>query len=149
MDNWNSNFWRLQCHEQVIRHKINYLRENSLKIDKQGGLFIRKFWVYKRKSRNLTHVTNNTSTRHQSMKVLPSTNSFMLREQLTELLRGSGSYKDLSGTKKISVYVRFISYWKCSNWHRISKLSSNFGCLFTFRYLDGANSIKSDCKFVI
>ena len=28
--------------------------------------------------------------------------------------------------------VRFISYSKCSNWRRISKLSSNFGCLFTF-----------------
>ena len=41
-----------------------------------------------RKSRNLTHVTNNASTEHQSMKVLPSTNSFMLWEQLTELLRG-------------------------------------------------------------
>ena len=43
------------------------------------------------------------------------------------------------------IYVQFISYSKkCSNWHRISKLSSNFGCLFTFRYLDGANSIRTD-----
>ena len=33
---------------------------------------------------------------------------------------------------------------KCSNWSWISKLSSNFGCLFTFCYLDGANSIKTD-----
>ena len=41
-------------------------------------------------------------------------------------------------------YVRFISYSKCSNWHRILKLSLNFGCLFTFCYLDGANSIKID-----
>ena len=40
--------------------------------------------------------------------------------------------------------VRFISYLKFSNWRRISKLLSNFGCLFTFCYLDGANSIKSD-----
>ena len=29
-------------------------------------------------------------------------------------------------------------------WRRISKLLSNFGCLFTFCYLDGANSIKTD-----
>ena len=72
----------------ITQRQINYLRENSLKIDKQLGLFIRKFWVYKRKSRNLTHVTNNASTEHQSMKVLPSTNSFMLWEQLTEMLRG-------------------------------------------------------------
>ena len=42
------------------------------------------------------------------------------------------------------LYVRFISYSKCFNWHRILKLSSNFGCLFTFCYLDGINSIKTD-----
>ena len=30
--------------------------------------------------------------------------------------------------------VQFISYSKCSNWHRILKLSLNFGCLFTFGY---------------
>ena len=39
-------------------------------------------------------------------------------------------------------HIRFISYSNCSIWHRISKLLSNFGCLFTFCYLDGANSIK-------
>ena len=38
--------------------------------------------------------------------------------------------------------VQFISYSKFSNWRWISKLLSNFGCLFTFCYLDGANSIK-------
>ena len=37
-----------------------------------------------------------------------------------------------------------MSYSKCSNWCPISKLSSNFGFLFTFCYLDGANSIKTD-----
>jgi hypothetical protein len=31
-------------------------------------------------------------------------------------------------------YVRFMSYSKCSNWRRISKLASNFGYLFTFCY---------------
>ena len=31
-------------------------------------------------------------------------------------------------------YVRFISYSKCSNWLRIWKLSSNFGCFFTVSY---------------
>ena len=47
--------------------------------------------------------------------------------------------------------VRFMSYLKCSNWCQISKLSSNFGCLFTFFYLDEANSIKTDlhiCKLL-
>ena len=47
------------------------------------------------------------------------------------------------------IYVRFISYSKCSNWRRISKMYSNFWCLFTFCYLDGPNSIKTDlhiCK---
>ena len=39
--------------------------------------------------------------------------------------------------------VRLMSYLKCSNWCQISKLLSNFGCLFTFCYLDGANSIKT------
>jgi hypothetical protein len=43
--------------------------------------------------------------------------------------------------------VRFISYLKCSNWRRISKLTSNFRCLFTFCYLDGASSIKTDLHF--
>ena len=37
-----------------------------------------------------------------------------------------------------------VLHWKCSNWHWISKLSLNFGCLFTFCYLDGANYIKTD-----
>ena len=37
-----------------------------------------------------------------------------------------------------------ISQSKCANWHRISKLASNFGYLFTFCYMDGANSIKTD-----
>ena len=32
----------------------------------------------------------------------------------------------------LGLYVRFISYTKCSNWRWISKLLSNFGCLFTF-----------------
>ena len=40
--------------------------------------------------------------------------------------------------------VRLISYPKCSNWRQISKLFLNFGCLLTFCYLDGANSIKTD-----
>ena len=40
--------------------------------------------------------------------------------------------------------VRFISYSKCSIWCRILKFSLNFGSLFTFCYLDGANSIKTD-----
>ena len=44
----------------------------------------------------------------------------------------------------INTNERVISYSKCSNWRQISKLSLNFGCLFTFCYLDGANSIKTD-----
>ena len=40
--------------------------------------------------------------------------------------------------------VRFISYLMCFNCRRISKLMSNFECLFTFCYSDGANSIKTD-----
>ena len=40
--------------------------------------------------------------------------------------------------------VRFMSYLKCSNWRRISKLALNFGCSFTFCYLNGANSIKTN-----
>ena len=41
-------------------------------------------------------------------------------------------------------YVWFISYSKFFNWRQTSKLSLNFECLFTFCYLDGANSIKTD-----
>ena len=49
-----------------------------------------------------------------------------------------------SETHSNVTYVWIISYSKCSNWYQISKLSSNFGCLITFCYLDGANSIKTD-----
>ena len=52
--------------------------------------------------------------------------------------------KEFQQTFKVN--VRFMSYSKCSNWRQISKLLSKFGCLFTFSYLDGANSIKSDCN---
>ena len=41
------------------------------------------------------------------------------------------------------INVRFISYSKSPNWRRITKSLSNFGCLFTFCYLNGANSIKT------
>ena len=45
---------------------------------------------------------------------------------------------------KISFNVKFISYLKCSNWRRILKFLLNFGCLFTFCYLDWGKSIKTD-----
>ena len=44
--------------------------------------------------------------------------------------------------------VRFMSYLKCSDWRGISRLSSNFGCLFTFCYLHGPNSIKTNLHTV-
>ena len=37
-------------------------------------------------------------------------------------------------------YVRFISYSMCYNWRQISKLASNFGCLFTFFSADHPHS---------
>ena len=52
--------------------------------------------------------------------------------------------QEVKSEQSIWTNVQFMSYSKCSNWHLISKLSSNFGCLFTFCYLDGANSIKTD-----
>jgi hypothetical protein len=36
-----------------------------------------------------------------------------------------------------------MSYLKRSNWHQISKLASNFGCLFTFCYSAWANLIQT------
>ena len=44
----------------------------------------------------------------------------------------------------LPISVRFMTYSKCSNWCGILKFLLNFGCLFTFCYLDGANSIKTD-----
>ena len=41
------------------------------------------------------------------------------------------------------IYAWIISHSKYSNWHWISKLSSNFGCLFTLCYSARANSIKT------
>ena len=59
----------------------------------------------------------------------------------TELI----DYDELEKTAiRFKPKVRFISYSKSSNWHRILKLLSNFECLLTFWYLDGANSIKTD-----
>ena len=39
--------------------------------------------------------------------------------------------------RRVQIYVQFISYSKCSNWRRIPKLLSNFGCLFIFAILLG------------
>ena len=41
------------------------------------------------------------------------------------------------------INVRFVSYSKHSNWHRVSKLASKFGCLFTFCYSAEANLFKT------
>ena len=61
------------------------------------------------------------------------------------MLQSKGPDQRNSGPeKKSDTDVRFMSYPKCSNWCRILKLLSNFGCLFTFCYLDGTNSIKTD-----
>ena len=56
---------------------------------------------------------------------------------LADFLEDGAKVKKLS---EINTWI--ISYSKCFNWHRISKLLSNFGCLFTICYLDRANSIK-------
>ena len=64
--------------------------------------------------------------------------------KITSMQMGNSYYTDEVYTKLHSIYIQFISYSKCSNWCQISKLLSNFGCLFTFCYLDGANSIKTD-----
>ena len=42
------------------------------------------------------------------------------------------------------INVLFMSYSKSSNWRQKFKILSNFGCLFTFCFLDGASSIKTD-----
>ena len=42
------------------------------------------------------------------------------------------------------LFYFILSYSKCSNLCQISKLLSKFECLFTFYYLDGANSHKAD-----
>ena len=47
------------------------------------------------------------------------------------------------GKSEILLCVRFISFSKCSNWRQISKLASNFGCLFTFCYSAWANLLKT------
>jgi hypothetical protein len=39
--------------------------------------------------------------------------------------------------------VQFMSYLKCSKWRWISKLVSNFGCLFAFCYSAWANLLKT------
>ena len=51
--------------------------------------------------------------------------------------------------KQLLIYVWFMSYMKCANRCQILKLLSNFGCLFTFWYSEGANSIKTDLRICI
>ena len=41
-----------------------------------------------------------------------------------------------------------ISYSNCSNWHRISNLLLNFGCLFTFCYSAGQIKLKLNYRLV-
>ena len=50
--------------------------------------------------------------------------------------------KDLLTKKCYQCPVHPI-FWKCCNWRQISKLASNFGCLFTFCYSAWTNLIKT------
>ena len=52
-------------------------------------------------------------------------------------------YKGGLISETLCTNVQFITYSKCSNWGRISKLSSNFGSLFTFCYSAWGNQIKT------
>ena len=56
-------------------------------------------------------------------------------------LIGVGVYAGYKLTKAAAKFanVRFMSYSKCSNWRRISKLVSKFEFSFTFWYFAGAN----------
>ena len=65
-------------------------------------------------------------------------------EDLPQVAPTQVGARPFNSTGILKSNIRFISYSKCSNWRWISKLLSNFGCLFTFCYLDGANSIKTD-----
>jgi hypothetical protein len=69
---------------------------------------------------------------------------FSFRKQSFQIWYIVNCKKLYTTPKSLQTCVRFISYSKCSNCHRISKLSSKLGYLFTFCYLDGANSIKTD-----
>ena len=56
---------------------------------------------------------------------------------------GSAEILESNSNFFLYIYVWFISYSKCSNWRQISKLASNFGCLFTFCYSAWANLLKT------
>ena len=57
-------------------------------------------------------------------------------------------YKGGLISEKLCINVQFISYSIWSNWGRISKLLSNFGCLFTFAILLGQIKSKLNYRLV-
>ena len=53
-------------------------------------------------------------------------------------------WKTIFSFRRIRWKEHLSSLMSGSSHNRITEMSSNFGCLFTFFYLDGANSIKTD-----
>ena len=85
-----------------------------------------------------SNLKNHLLNVHKISQILPKKPGKPLLELVKEWAKNN--------TKWSYVYAWFISYSKCSNWRRISKLSLNFGCLFTCCYFDRANSIKTNLQ---
>ena len=68
--------------------------------------------------------------------------SLIINQSLCAYVRWALPYLPEEGVQAVVNFlttVWFMLYLKCSNWHQISKLLSNCGCLFTFCYLDRAS----------
>ena len=90
---------------------------------------------------------DSDSDSEESDRIIPQNSMFGTRENFHDD-QEEDEEQDSTGFESSydsenTIKVRFISYSKCSNLRRISKLSSDFGCLFTFCCLNGANSTKT------
>ena len=99
------------------------------------------FLVYVEQGRSTTATTLTFTT--------ASTSGITWKAKVTQvecssLARGDPDCNQYITGASGTVNVGFMSYSKCSNWRKISKWLSNIECLFTFCYLDEANSINTN-----
>ena len=126
-----------------IRHNFNHLHSkllstNDIKFDWSAAL-----WLVLTNADGQNFVVPSYTLTSMLQKELKS-EGYNLKLESWKI----GKQDDFWDWGKVSstefrVNVRFISYSKCSNWCQISKLLSNFGCLFTFWYSAWANWIKT------
>ena len=75
---------------------------------------------------------------------IPSQSSWLIRS-VKEVGRFSSARISNQLSPNWLINVQFMSYSKCSNWRRISKLLKNFCCIFTSCYVFGGGKFNQNC----